>query len=108
MFTWLAGKTRKRIEKRENLIASRLHDRAIGNVFMQWRWRRNAHAMVVATGLHFLLQSSAKYSLLYAIFKWKQDGPHCVMMRCWRQWTKICVSPCFMESLFVPISQTCS
>ena len=89
MFTWLAwAKREKELKKRENLIASRLHDRAIGNVFMQWRWRRNAHAMVVATGLHFLLQSSAKYSLLYAIFKWKQDGPHCVMMRCWRQWTK--------------------
>ena len=89
MYMWLAwSKRESELKRRERLISTRIHDRTLGDVLMQWRWRRNAHAMVVSTGVHFLLQSSAKYNLLYAIFHWKGDKPHCVMMRCWRQWTK--------------------
>ena len=87
MFTWLAwAKREKELKKRERLISARLHDRALGNVLMQWRWRRSAHSMVVTAGMH-LLQSSSKYTLLYSLFKWKGDLPHCTMMQCWRQWT---------------------
>ena len=89
MFTWLAwAKREKELKKRERLISDRLHDKALGNILMQWRWRRSAHSMVVTAGMHFLLQSSSKYTLLYSLFKWKGDVPHCTMMHCWRQWTQ--------------------
>ena len=68
MFTWLAwAKREKELKKRERLISARLHDKALGNVLMQWRWRRSAqhgcysrHALLIAIQLKV-------YSLVFVI-----------------------------------------
>ena len=74
----------------------------MGDLLVQWRWRRCTHACVAATGLHYLLQPRAKFGLLRALFAWRDtafgpqhasQGVHSpdrlqfVAMRCWRNWT---------------------
>jgi hypothetical protein len=74
----------------------------LGNVLVQWRWRRCTHACVTAAGVHYLLQPRAKFNVLRTIVAWRdyafgeehrKQGVHSperlqfVMLNCWKKWT---------------------
>ena len=100
---WAYARREAQLRHRAAMVRSRLQDRQMGELLVQWRWRRCTHACVTATGLHYLLQPRNRFVLLRCIFAWRdtafgdehvKQGVHSpdrlqlVMLRCWRGWTR--------------------
>ena len=100
---WAYARREVQLRHRAAMVRSRLQDRQMGELLVQWRWRRCTHACVTATGLHYLLQPRNRFGLLQCIYAWRdtafgedhvKQGVHSpdrlqlVMLRCWRGWTR--------------------
>lgn len=98
---WTHSRRERMLRQRAIMVQSRLQDRQLGEVLVQWRWRRCTHACVTAAGVHYLLQPSVKFNLLRSLYGWrdysygeehKRQGVHSpdrlmfVMLRCWKKW----------------------
>jgi hypothetical protein len=51
------------LRQRATMVTERLEDRQLGEVLVQWRWRRCTHACVTAAGVHYLLQPRVKFNV---------------------------------------------
>lgn len=100
---WAYARREVQLRHRADMVRSRLQDRQMGDLLVQWRWRRCTHACVTSTGLHYLLQPRNKFRLLRCIYAWRdtafgddhvKQGVHSpdrlqfVLLKCWRGWTQ--------------------